>query len=264
MYWKDHTFIICVYGESPYLEECIRSLFAQKVRSEICIATSTPNRHIQSLAEKYRLQLYVNAVRNGIAADWSFAYAMGKTPYRTIAHQDDVYFPEYVQELFGAVRQSKKPLIFFSDYWELRGKGYEKGNSLLRVKRLMLLPLRARRLQRSVWVRRRILSLGNAICCPSVTFACENLPDAVFAPGFRASLDWEAWERLSRRQGEFVYMPKPLMGHRIHNDSETSAAISDQARRREDQAMYEKFWPSWMVKLLLRAYAASEKSNNDI
>ena len=51
MYWKDHTFIICAYGESPYLEECIRSLFAQKVRSEICIATSTPNRHIQSLAE---------------------------------------------------------------------------------------------------------------------------------------------------------------------------------------------------------------------
>lgn len=262
MYWKEHTFIICAFGESPYLEECIRSLFAQKVRSEICIATSTPNRHIHDLAEKYRLQLYVNAERGGIAADWNFAYAMGKTPYRTIAHQDDVYFPEYTELLFWATRQSKKPLIFFTNYWELRGRGYVKGNALLRVKRLMLLPLHRRRLQGSVWVRRRILSLGNPICCPSVTFACENLPDVVFASGFRVSLDWEAWERLSRRQGEFVYMARPLMAHRIHDGSETSAAIGDQARRREDQAMYEKFWPAWMVKLLQRAYAASEKSNS--
>lgn len=262
MYWKDHTFIICAYGESPYLEECIQSLFAQKTRSNLCIATSTPNQHIQRLAEKYRLQLYVNAEGGGIGADWNFAYAMGKTPYRTIAHQDDVYFPEYAQRIFQAARQAQKPLIFFTNYWELREKSYVKRNTLLRIKRMLLLPLCRRRLQSCVWVKRRILSLGNPICCPSVTFACENLPDAVFAPGFRASLDWEAWERLSRRRGEFVYVSRPLMAHRIHRESETSAAIQDQARRREDQAMYEKFWPSWMVKWLLRAYAASEKSND--
>lgn len=261
MYWKDHTFIICAYGESPYLEECIRSLFAQRMRSNICIATSTPCAYIYGLAQKYGLQLYVNAEKGGIAADWNFAYARGRTPYRTIAHQDDVYFPDYTRSIFHASESAEDPLIFFTDYWELRGKDYIKGNALLRIKRLMLMPLRRQRSQKNVWVRRRILSLGSPICCPSVTFACEDLPDVLFTPGFRVSLDWEAWERISKMQGGFIYIPKPLMAHRIHGESETSAAIQEDLRSREDLAMYEKFWPSWMARLLQGAYMASEKSN---
>ena len=40
----NHTFAICAYKESPYLEECITSLMEQTVKSEIFIATSTPNK----------------------------------------------------------------------------------------------------------------------------------------------------------------------------------------------------------------------------
>jgi len=29
---EDHTFAICAYGESPYLEECIKSIKNQIVR----------------------------------------------------------------------------------------------------------------------------------------------------------------------------------------------------------------------------------------
>ena len=31
---KLHTFVICAYKESPYLEECIKSLLIQESRSE--------------------------------------------------------------------------------------------------------------------------------------------------------------------------------------------------------------------------------------
>ena len=37
-----HTFVICAYGESPYLEACIRSLLSQTEKSRILCATSTP------------------------------------------------------------------------------------------------------------------------------------------------------------------------------------------------------------------------------
>ena len=43
---RDHTFAVCAYGESPYLEECVRSLLDQNVKSRILIATSTPNARI--------------------------------------------------------------------------------------------------------------------------------------------------------------------------------------------------------------------------
>lgn len=261
MYWKDHTFIICAYGESPYLEACIRSLRAQEVPSAVCIATSTPNGHIQGLAQKYGLRLYVNIEQGGIGADWNFAYASARTPYRTIAHQDDLYFPGYTRAVRRAAGQVKKPLIFFTDYQELRGKRYVRGNALLRIKRLMLYPLRRKSFQENKWIRRRILSLGSPICCPSVSFACADLPEKVFVPGLRASLDWEAWERLSRLPGAFVYIPEPLMAHRIHGESETSAAILGHVRSREDLAMYERFWPPRIARILERMYAASERSN---
>ena len=52
---NQHTFVICAYQESEYLEECIRSLKNQTVRSKILLATSTPNPMIEGLAEKYHI-----------------------------------------------------------------------------------------------------------------------------------------------------------------------------------------------------------------
>lgn len=43
----------------------------------------------------------------------------------------------------------------------------------------MLLPLRIRKFWSSKFIRRRILSFGCAICCPSVTFDKKNLPQPV-------------------------------------------------------------------------------------
>ena len=45
-----HTFVICAYKESEFLEECILSLKKQTVRSNIFIATSTPNKYIDDIA----------------------------------------------------------------------------------------------------------------------------------------------------------------------------------------------------------------------
>ena len=50
---KDHTWALCAYGESPYLEECIRSLERQTVRSRILISTSTPSPWLRDMAEKH-------------------------------------------------------------------------------------------------------------------------------------------------------------------------------------------------------------------
>ena len=54
---KNHTFVLCAYKESQFLEECVQSLLAQTVKSKILISTSTPNDHIKGIAEKYNLPL---------------------------------------------------------------------------------------------------------------------------------------------------------------------------------------------------------------
>lgn len=258
---ETHTFAICAYKESPYLEECIQSLLNQEINSHIIIITSTPNAYIENMASKYAIPYFINTGEGGITQDWNFAYKCAKSKYVTIAHQDDVYDRDYLQKALKGLGKAKRPLIFFSDYYEIRdGKKVEK-NRLLTIKRIMLLPLRLKPLQNVRWIRRRILSLGSPICCPSVTFVKENLPKTVFKNGFRACEDWEAWEMISKYRGQFVYSRDCLMGHRIHEDSETSNIINDNMRSTEEYQMYCKFWPKWVAKILVKFYAKGQKSN---
>ena len=186
---------------------------------------------------------------------------MADTELVTIAHQDDVYLPEYSDEIVKMISKSKKPLIAFTDYGELRENRPVLKNRLLQVKRILLFPLRYSLLQKSIFVRRRVLSLGCPICCPAVTFVKRNLPEQVFQSGYRSAEDWEAWEKLSRMKGSFLYTKTIGMYHRIHEESETSIILGDHARNEEDFQMFCKFWPTSVAKVLAKLYSSSEKSN---
>lgn len=285
-----HVFVICAYRESRYLEECIRSLLDQTVKSTIIMVTSTPNESISRASEKYQIPLYVNAGQHGIAEDWNFGYRKASElgSYVTIAHQDDVYEPGYTEAALRGLKRNRDGLIFFCGYSELRAAGLTEGKNssslsddkvkaasvrlneswvkvtssrLLNVKKGMLLPLRVLAFQRSRWIRRRILSFGNPICCPSVTYNVKRLPETIFRPEYKSNIDWLAWEELSKKRGAFVYDPRPLMSHRIHEGSTTTELIEGDSRWREDYAMFRRFWPKWAADILIRFYRKSEKSN---
>ena len=259
---SDHTFSICAYGESPYLSDCIESLLSQNVKSKIILVTSTPNGLIQHLASRYNLPLFINSGESGIAQDWNYAVSCAETPLITIAHQDDTYEPYFTEKMLAAVNSVKVPLIHFSNYGELRQGVRVFSNRLLTVKRLLLWPLKLKSLSGIRFVRRRCISLGSPICCPSVTFALPNLDVPIFKKGFKSDLDWQAWESISRKEGAFLYSPEILMFHRIHADSETSALIMDNTRTAEDLEMLRLFWPEWLARLINHFYSLSQKSNN--
>lgn len=258
---KDHTFVICAYRESPYLEECIQSLLKQTTPGAILIVTSTYCEYIQKVADKYNLKLQINHGESGIAGDWNFGYSQAETSLVTIAHQDDIYEPEYIEQLLTLVNSSERPLIAFTDYGELRGGDRVYHNQLLDIKRVLLFPLRMKVLQGNKFIRRRSLSLGCGICCPSVMFVRGNLPDRIFQAGYQSDLDWQAWERLSKLDGDFLYCPKRLLLHRIHSGSETSRIIADNRRKSEDLEMFCRFWPPMIARVLAKIYASAEKSN---
>ena len=257
-----HTFAICAYKESKYLEECIVSLRKQKKKSGIIMVTSTPNDYIKGFAEKYGVKLFINEGPSGITQDWNFALKNVHTKYATIAHQDDIYEPEYSEKILGEMENSKKTLIAFSDYSEIRNGVKVHDTTMLKIKRLMLMPLRIKFFWKSKFIRRRILSLGDPICCPAVTFCMDNMQQPIFKDGFRSCEDWEAWEKLSRLRGDFIYIKDSLMCHRIHEESATTAIIEDNARVEENYIMYCKFWPKPIAKIINKFYTKSENSNN--
>ena len=257
----DHTFAICAYKESPYLEKCIKSLKKQTMESELIMVTHTPSDFLTEMAAKYDIPLYINEGEGGITQDWNFGLQNCKTKYATIAHQDDVYESRYAEKVLSEMRGSRDPIIAFTDYGEIRDGRKTTDVRMLKIKRLMMLPLVPRFSRGSKFIRRRVLSMGDPICCPSVCFNLEKVERPVFQNHFRSCEDWEAWEKLSKLKGDYIYINKPLMFHRIHEDSETTAIIHDNMRGSENLEMFSKFWPKPIAKLINKFYNKSEESN---
>lgn len=257
----EHTFVVMAYGDSPYLPECLDSLLCQTLPSEICIATSTPSGYLQEQADRIGAKLFVTEAGKGIAHDWNFAMQQANTRYITLAHQDDLYSPTYVERCLDAMRAYPEALICFTDYSELAGGEIRTDSLLLFVKRCMLrLFMPFRRLRSPFW-KTRLLSLGCPIAAPSVLYQRENLGDFQFSSAFTVNMDWDAWSRIALLDGYFFFIPEKLMLHRIHPDSATTRGIAAMRRQEEDTRMYRRFWPAVIARILTRLYSLSYKSN---
>ena len=255
----DHTWLVCAYKESPYLENCIQSLLKQTEKSGIQISTSTPNDFIAKVAEQYGIKLIVHDGEPGIGTDWDFALQNGNTELLTIAHQDDLYEPNYTAEMLKKMNSVRNPILFSSNYAELRNGQKITNNKNLRIKHILVVPMRLFPGWR--FARRLSLAFGCSICCPSITYRKSIMREYHFSREMKCDLDWDMEERLSRLKGSFAYDSRPLMCHRIHEESATTELIGERTRNREDYEMISRFWPKWIAKGLSKAYAKSEESN---
>jgi hypothetical protein len=258
-----HTFVVLAYKESEFLEDCIKSCTNQSVKTNVVIATSTPNDFIIKMAKKYKLEMIVNkSSKKGIGYDFDFAKNAADTKLVTIAHQDDIYDYTYAEEVINAYNKQPKSIIIFPNYYEIRKEGNVYKNLNLNIKQVLLFKLRFHGWSNFKFIKRSALRLGNAISCPAVTFVNDNCPKSVFASDMKCDIDWLAWERLSKEKGYFYYINKPLMGHRIYTGSTTSAVLKNNGRTIEDYEIFKLFWPKLLAILLTKLYQISEKSNN--
>lgn len=257
--FKNHTFVICAYKESEYLEDCIKSVLNQNIKSNVIISSSTPNTHIENLSKKYNLQMYINTGKSGIGQDWNFGISNIKTDYVTIAHQDDIYNPDYLEEIIKYLEKGKDFVIAFTDYREIKNGNKIDLTSNLKIKKILLVPLKI--FNKSKFIKRRALSMGCSICCPSVTINTKITGKSPYKTKLKCDLDWDTWYEMTKYKGRFLYINKELMLHRIHEESETSNLIENNTRLKEDLIMLNKFWPKPIAKFIMKFYSKAIKTN---
>lgn len=262
-----HTFAVCAYKDSPYLEECLRSVTSQTVKSEVICCTSTPSSYIRELTARYQVPLYVRDGASNIREDWMFAYGKAQGRFVTIAHQDDRYRSDYAEKLLKAWKKYPDLLLFASDYLTIRmtekeGKMKaipEPFNMVWLVKKILRLPLRLRFLANRTWIKRSSVWFGNSICCPSCTYNKEQIGDDMFHSEYDFALDWDNLYELAGKKGRFICSEKPLIAYRVHAATTTKACIEDNRRPADEMAMFRKMWPDWMVKILMHFYRKAYK-----
>jgi hypothetical protein len=103
---------------------------------------------------------------------------------------------------------------------------------------------------------------GSPICCPAVTFSKQNITfSPIFDVRYKNSCDWVAWINIRNLKGDFIFVPKLLMGHRIHEESETTAQIENNNRSKEDLQIMETLMPKGFAKIIHAFYIKGQDSN---
>jgi hypothetical protein len=235
---SDHTFVVPAYKDSPFLGECLRSLRTQSVRSGVCIATSTPSDYIAGIAREYDVEIMINPRRQGIAADWNFAFNAVGPRWITLAHQDDVYYPRFLERTLELFDRSRTGSLCFTGYAEIDDEGRPKSSKISKVKHLIQ------------------LAFGNTLPCSSVTYDRDRLGSFTFSDNYASNLDWDAWLRLATRGDVFLHTHERLIGRRHNPLTETSRLIKDGRRRAEDVDMFRRIWPRPMSDMIAQAYRA--------
>lgn len=255
-----HTFAVCAYGDSPYLETCLRSLRGQTVDSDIILCTSTPSDYIMNLAEQYQVPMYIRKGRPNIRDDWNFACERASGRYVTIAHQDDVYHKRYAEQLKRFAERWPDMILFTTDYITIRHGKLAKRGAVERIKKVLRFPLRFPSMCGNRWVKQAALMLGNPICCPSCAYHKAVLPQPLFRSDYKFALDWELLLDLAGHKGRFVCVEQPLICYRVHEAAATKTCIEDQSRRREETEVFSRLWPAPLVRLIMRCYQKSYDS----
>lgn len=256
-----HTFAVCAYKDSPYLEACLRSLKGQRVKTDIILCTSTPSPYIEKLAYKYEIPVYVRNGDSDIQDDWNFAYQKAAGELVTIAHQDDMYHKDYAAVLLEQYAAYPDMTVFASDYITVKNGRCLHKDPVEVIKKLMRLSLRVKRLAHVKWVKESVLRFGNSICCPSCSYNKGRLGDGkLFESEFKFALDWETMYRLAGRPGRFICAERPLLYYRVHESATTKQCIADNRRRNDEIAMFRQLWPDPVVKVLMHFYKKAYKA----
>ena len=255
-----HTFAVCAYGESPYLEKSIQSVVNQSLKSSVIVCTSTPNTYIENLAKKYRLPYYVRDGKSSLQDDWNYAYDQSGTEFVTITHQDDIYHKDYLKYMNQNLEKYPNTLIAMTDYLIINQNQEVRWDVSLLIKQIMKLPLRVPFLADKRWVKLGVQSLGNGICCPSVCYHRTMLEDSIFQSGYHYALDWDMFVEIAKKEGRFTYIPQKLFYYRIHDGATTKVCLKNQKKMEEELEMFRKFWPEPIVDLLMRFYKIGYKS----
>lgn len=257
--FENHTFVICAYKKSKFLQECIDSLKKQTIKSNIIMCTSTPNDYIKKIAEDNEITLYINEGDKGIGQDWNYGVSKTETDYVTIAHQDDVYSEDYLEEIIK-MKKEKDFIIAFGNYRELKNGKVIPLTKNLKIKKILQKPLI--KYGDKNWAKSFALKFGTSICCPCVTINTKITGKKPYVTRLKCDLDWETWYEFSKEKEKFAYINKEIMLHRIHEESETSNLIENNIRLEEDYEMFKKFWPKPIAKFIMHFYKDAVKTNN--
>jgi hypothetical protein len=88
------------------------------------------------------------------------------------------------------------------------------------------------------------------------------LGTSFFSSELKFNIDWDTFLKLADTDGAMAYVDKPLTFYRVHDGATSKEFIVNHTRELDDRAMFEKFWPKWMVSIIMLFYKKAYDTYN--
>lgn len=235
------TVVIPCRDAGPFLRPLLESLLRQSLGGFRLLLVDDCSRDDSVGTARQVAGDAVEIVQNraplGIGGNWNRCAEFVQTEYFCLAHQDDVYRPEFLTRLVAALERAPAAGMAHcrSAAIDERGEPLESGAERYKQHFWREIPV-----QDSAAHYRRLWR-GNFVCCPAVVYRTSAWRAAGgFRTDLRFALDWEFWFRLLRSGYGIADVDDVLLDYRRHPTAATAAATSDRWRFAEELAVLEQ------------------------
>lgn len=219
------TIVTATYNHAAYLRKTIESVLAQTYEKieYIVINDGSPDETEEILRSYGGRFMWETQPNMGEVATLNRAFSKARGELIGKLSSDDRLYPQAVEQLVRGISARPDAVVAFGDFDLID----HDGKFIRRIYKPDFDPVKA--------VRDHICYPGTGHLVRRSIF--ENLGG--FDPQFRILLDMDFWWRAGL-EGDFVHIPEPLSGFRVHDESQSSRGGERMAR--ESTKLVKKFY----------------------
>jgi len=231
------TVLLPSYNGMPFIVEALSSFRSQRHREFVLYvvddASSDASPDVADSLGDPRVRV-IRADRNlGIPGNWNRALAQVDTPYFALAHQDDVYEPDYLDTLLALLEAHPDAFVAHCGVRAIDGRGAETFVPAERYKEVLWPPGERYALAPPEAVAQ--LSRGNYIVMSTVMYRTAAVRAiGPFNERFQFVADWQYWIRGALAGYSIVGTRRRLVRRRWHGGMATRRLERDLTRYREE------------------------------
>ena len=234
--------IIPTFNCAPYLEETLRSVFAQTYRDYEIVVVDGSTDETPQLLSRYgaRLRVFRQPPR-GVAAARNVGLREARGTYAAFIDGDDVWEPQLLQTQLGALEAAPEAVLSFTGFrkigppreWRGQPQDGQDNAEAARQRRLFRDWIALHRTKTplvSLGPLYHVMLDGNVIPTSSVVLRrAQALAIGKFDEQFLVVEDYDYWLRLTLRH-PVVYVDRPLVAYRMR-ETGLSGPLATRAQR---------------------------------
>lgn len=228
------TIILPTYERARYLRAALDSALAQTMGDFIVlIGDNSRTDDTEAIVRTYddpRIRYVRHPENLGQQGNWLWLIENAPTPFVASLHDDDVWCPNFLEDLLPHIENDPTVSMVFSDFDVIDGDGVVIGEATAELRaRSHRGSMRPGKLHLDLAEALRLVAVWNA---PQPAYCAVLRRDAVMATEFPVSIDpvYDIWlsYQIARRGEGFAYVPGVHTQYRWHGGSSTTSGWAQQ------------------------------------